>query len=1376
LLLPLFFIFFCSTSAAVAQTAPGPWTLTFQSQTGDSVGQGETHTYTDADPGQTFTISSSANGVSLFLNGPSFIYWWDLDLHAPVGQPLIEGTYETARRAPFASFNGLSFSGSGRGCNTLTGRFVVLQASFGSGGAVQSFAADFEQHCEDHDPALFGSIRFHSTVPLPGAVSSSYQLTMAPPDHGTVTSSGVLNCGGVNLVCQETLGAPQSLTLTATPDAGYLFAGWNNDCTGGDVTALHVNAPKVCAARFELASSPDPRTVFLLASQSGDFVGFGVNQVFSPANSGNTRVSVTPGTNTKTVGFTVSTVTPTDETTWTFSFSAPNNENLQPNTTYSGALSFPGTHPAMSIRGDSSCSDYGRFAVRDLVFSGATLVSAAIDLEHHCGPAGDPALRAAIRYQSPIDPILPPLVYRLTLSPPAHGTITGTVDGLNCGTAGGPCVSHPSIPTAVTLSAVPDAGYLFAGFTGDCVLEASATIRINTIKDCSAAFEPMASAAARTMTLLDWGAGARSTGSAALREVFSAQATGIRATSSLSGRQLEFAIDTISGSGFTSSRRLTFSAPKGQILRKGGSYAATWWPLANVTAGMNIDFTCTQLTGRFVVLDVALAGDGTVLSAAIDFEQHCSGVDPALFGAIRFAASGSALPFDGVYPRYVVSITPSINGRVSGGGLDCGGLATACLSETNAVHAATLTAMPNSGFEFAGWSGACHGGATITVNVNGYKECAAIFEPTAAASRTRLTLMSQLGEPVLQGRTEIYSSANSSWSASTSGNGSGLSFFVTGLVDLQEQNWSLSFRDMSGLLLKPGTYTNATNSFSGTGPFLEVRGSGFCTVVGSSFTIRELVIGNFTVLRATIDFEQHCNSAGSPALTGTLVYQATSPITLDKTALSFASTVMPDNTIGNTTAAQVIRLTEPPDGGLSWIVTATSAGGWLDVTPSAGNTSANLTVRVVPGLAGLGAHTGTITVISNGISLPPITVTWTLLGLQTDPPVGLFETPVHLARNLSGAIPLTGWALDDVEVMAVQIWRQAHPSDPPAAISPGPGPQTGLVFIGNATFIDGARPDVEAVTALPNRSRAGWGYMMLTRGFVWDGSGLFTLHAIAIDREGHAADIGQRTISIDNALSLKPFGTIDTPGQGATASGLYANTGWVLSPSGAAIPAANVHVLIDGVPIAGVLSTAQRADLTAVFSTLDTTEAGRGLFIDTRAYTDGMHTIAWVATDANGQTDGIGSRFFRVANGGAGSLVAAEHAAARPVAGVSPESVDEAPPAMSPIEVRHGFDPTGPFETIQGSSDQFAADLEELDRLELKLPPARGATYRGYLRALGELRPLPAGARLDPATGTFTWQPGAGFLGNYDFVFVATGRNGVLSRYEVRVTIRPRSR
>jgi hypothetical protein len=457
---------------------------------------------------------------------------------------------------------------------------------------------------------------------------------------------------------------------------------------------------------------------------------------------------------------------------------------------------------------------------------------------------------------------------------------------------------------------------------------------------------------------------------------------------------------------------------------------------------------------------------------------------------------------------------------------------------------------------------------------------------------------------------------------------------------------------------------------------------------------------------------------------------------------------------------------------VSWI--AGSSASWLRVSPTSGSGPATLTVSVEPGLSGLGTFTGTVTVTGGGKTIP-VTVTWTLLPQVTSPPFGKFETPLAFTQNITGSIAITGWALDDIEVTEVAIWRQPHPADPPAAIFRGAGPQNGKVFIGVATLVDGARPDVEAAFALPNRSRAGWGYMMLTRGMIWDGQGLFTIYAIATDRDGHITQIGSTAMSIDNALATKPFGTIDTPGQGALASGIYANTGWVLTPNpGATIPAPNVRLVVDGVFLPGVLSMSARSDITSLFPGFDATQAGRGLFIDTTAYADGVHTISWVVTDSNGNADGVGSRFFKIANGGAASLAAAEHAAALAVPGAPAEVIDAAPAAMSAVKMRQGFDPATPFETLHGSSDEFVVTAEELGRVELRLPSAAGIFYRGYLRALGELRPLPPGAALDPSTGAFTWQPGAGFTGDYDLVFVAEGRSGVVSRHEVRVTLRPK--
>ena len=91
-----------------------------------------------------------------------------MDFSAPYNAPLLPGAYETAARSPFQlpSQPGLSIYGDGRGCNTLTGRFDVLEADYAPGGEVVKFAANFEQHCEGGTPALYGEVRFNSDLPI----------------------------------------------------------------------------------------------------------------------------------------------------------------------------------------------------------------------------------------------------------------------------------------------------------------------------------------------------------------------------------------------------------------------------------------------------------------------------------------------------------------------------------------------------------------------------------------------------------------------------------------------------------------------------------------------------------------------------------------------------------------------------------------------------------------------------------------------------------------------------------------------------------------------------------------------------------------------------------------------------------------------------------------------------------------------------------------------------------------------------------------------------------------------------------------------------------------------------------------------------------
>ncbi len=120
---------------------------------------------------------------------------------------------------------------------------------------------------------------------------------------------------------------------------------------------------------------------------------------------------------------------------------------------------------------------------------------------------------------------------------------------------------------------------------------------------------------------------------------------------------------------------------------------------------------------------------------------------------------------------------------------------------------------------------------------------------------------------------------------------------------------------------------------------------------------------------------------------------------------------------------------------------------------------------------------------------------------------------------MEGSIAVSGWALDDVDVAAVKIYNDKN---------------SGFDYIGDAVFVDGARPNVEAnYPDYPKNYQAGWGYMLLTNVLP---DGMTILTAFATDIEGNTTELGEKMIHIDNANSVKPFGEIDTPLQGGGCS------------------------------------------------------------------------------------------------------------------------------------------------------------------------------------------------------------------------------------------------
>jgi hypothetical protein len=160
--------------------------------------------------------------------------------------------------------------------------------------------------------------------------------------------------------------------------------------------------------------------------------------------------------------------------------------------------------------------------------------------------------------------------------------------------------------------------------------------------------------------------------------------------------------------------------------------------------------------------------------------------------------------------------------------------------------------------------------------------------------------------------------------------------------------------------------------------------------------------------------------------------------------------------------------------------------------------------------------------------------------------------------------------------------------------------------------------------------------MLLTNMLPAQGNGTYKLWVHAVDREGQQALLGTRTITCANAAATKPFGTIDTPGQGATASGsAYAVFGWALTPQPGVIPmnGSTIWVFVDGVPKGHPVYNLYRSDIATLFPGYANSNGAVGYFVlDTTVLANGIHSIAWSVTDDHGRAQGLGSRYFWVQN------------------------------------------------------------------------------------------------------------------------------------------------
>ncbi len=161
-------------------------TLSFTSDPGDYIGQGQSDSYTAGTSGgvtTTFTRQRYGHGIAVYVQGTDGVAsssWWGLIVDVPVGQQWQAGEWP-ATRFRSTTTAGVDFFGNGRGCNQVTGTLTVQGVQLRDDGSVAALHASFEQHCEGAAPALRGEV--HVGLPMaPPVPTSRFDVISQPGD------------------------------------------------------------------------------------------------------------------------------------------------------------------------------------------------------------------------------------------------------------------------------------------------------------------------------------------------------------------------------------------------------------------------------------------------------------------------------------------------------------------------------------------------------------------------------------------------------------------------------------------------------------------------------------------------------------------------------------------------------------------------------------------------------------------------------------------------------------------------------------------------------------------------------------------------------------------------------------------------------------------------------------------------------------------------------------------------------------------------------------------------------------------------------------------------------------------------------------------
>jgi hypothetical protein len=327
-----------------------------------------------------------------------------------------------------------------------------------------------------------------------------------------------------------------------------------------------------------------------------------------------------------------------------------------------------------------------------------------------------------------------PVTYPLTItkSGAGSGPVTSIPAGITCGSS---CTQNVPAGTFVTLNAKPNPGSVFANWYGSCDGGVpTCTVQINGPTNVTAAF---VQASTTQVTVFKAGSG-----SGVVNSMPAGIGCGSACSASFHPRSYVWLTATPdAGSTFKgwsghcygtdtcflivdSAKSVTAvfdRSYKKLVVAKSGSGSG---PVTSSPAGITCGSSCSAdfSAGSNVTL-TATANSGSVFAG---WSGACTGTSPTCVVGMNDAKNVTA-----TYNKAGYALTVAKGGTGSGpvtsspAGIVCGSSCSANFAPGSSV---TLTAAPNNGSAFGGWSGACAGmAATCTVAIDAAKSVTAMF-------------------------------------------------------------------------------------------------------------------------------------------------------------------------------------------------------------------------------------------------------------------------------------------------------------------------------------------------------------------------------------------------------------------------------------------------------------------------------------------------------------------------------------------------------------------------------------------------------------------------------------------------------------------------